>query len=68
MCRRHWWSLPKRMRDRIWATYRPGQCDDWEPSAAYCEAAKTAVTFIAQREGLQPDVKLYDMLSPEEPK
>lgn len=24
-CRTHWYALPKDVRDRIWATYVPGQ-------------------------------------------
>ena len=61
MCRPHWFSLPPAMRSRIWRTYRSGQEDDKEPSSAYCEAAKAAVTFIAQKEGITPDVRLYEM-------
>lgn len=65
MCKRHWFSLPKSMRDRIWATYRPGQCDDWKISHAYAEAARAAVRYIATREGREADVRVYDMLDPE---
>ena len=54
MCRKHWFSLPKRMRDAIWATYRAGQCDDWAISHEYAEAAREAVSFIAAKEGLRP--------------
>lgn len=60
MCRRHWFSLPKHLRDRIWATYRAGQEDDWEPSKEYLETAKEAVIWLAQREGKTPDTQLYD--------
>jgi hypothetical protein len=65
MCRTHWYSLPKRLRDQIWVTYRAGQEDDKEPSAAYCDAAIACVTFIAQREGKVPDVRLYEIFRPE---
>jgi len=64
MCRRHWFSLPKRLRDRIWAAYRHGQCDDWEISHAYAEAARECVRFIAAKEGREPDVRVYDFLDP----
>lgn len=64
MCRSHWFSLPKRLRDRIWATYRPGQCDDWNISQAYSEAAKECVRFIAAKEGREPDVSVYEWLEP----
>lgn len=64
MCRKHWFSLPKAMRDAIWTTYRPGQCDDWHISHEYAEAARTAVRHIARREGVEPDTQVYDMLDP----
>ena len=44
-CRSHWFSLPKRIRDLIWATYRPGQEVDKRPSAAYLEAAQEAERY-----------------------
>jgi hypothetical protein len=65
LCRRHWFSLPKPMRDRIWATYRLGQCDDKQISHEYAEAAKEAVTYIANKEGIEPDLRLYEILDPE---
>lgn len=61
-CRPHWFSLPKPMRDAIWRTYRLGQCDDMNPSVAYCEAAKAAVIFLARKDGRTPDTALYDLL------
>lgn len=64
MCKKHWFSLPKSMRDRIWATYRPGQCDDWNITHEYADAARAAVCFIAEKEGKTPDVSIYDMLDP----
>jgi hypothetical protein len=53
--------VPKPLRDRVWATYRPGQEDDWQPSEAYLEAARAAVVAVAEQEGLPPDTTLYDM-------
>lgn len=64
MCRKHWWSLPKRMRDNIWKYYRPGQCNDWNISHEYAEAAKEAVRYIANKESIKPDVSVYEMLDP----
>lgn len=66
MCRRHWYMLPKAMRDAIWRTYRPGQCDDWNISHEYAEAARAAVRFIAAKDGKEADVSVYDMLDPKE--
>ena len=59
-CAKHWFMVPKRIRDRIWATYRPGQCDDWKPSREYCMAAKEAVIAVAKKEGIAPNTTLYD--------
>lgn len=64
MCRRHWFLLPKTIQREIWRTYRPGQCDDWRISHEYAEAARTAVKFIAAKEGREPDVSVYDTLDP----
>jgi hypothetical protein len=38
-CRKHWFTLPKALRDRIWATYRPGQEVTKDPSELYMAAA-----------------------------
>lgn len=65
-CRRHWFALPLRLRNRIWAAYRVGQCDDLNPSRTYCEAAKAAVIYLAERDLLTPDTKLYDIFLADE--
>ena len=61
MCRPHWLLVPRPLRDSVLAAYRPGQCDDWNPSRAYCEAAKAAVEAVAATEGRPPDTRLYDL-------
>jgi len=61
MCKMHWYRLPSTMRALIWKTYRNGQCDDMNPSREYCIIAKRCVEFIAELEGIEPDVKLYDL-------
>lgn len=61
MCKKHWFSLPKYLRNKIWSTYRKGQCDDMNPSREYCLAAKECLEFVAQKEGIQADTKLYDI-------
>ena len=53
MCRRHWFMVPKRIRDRVWNTYRPGQCDDKQPSEAWHQAADAAIKAVWQREHLR---------------
>lgn len=60
-CRRHWFMVPKPVRDRIWRFYRVGQCDDMNPSDSYCQAAKDAVVAVARKEGIEPDTRLYDI-------
>lgn len=47
-CKAHWFSLPKRLRDRIWATYRAGQEKTMTPSADYIAAAKAVQEWIAE--------------------
>lgn len=59
-CRRHWFMVPKRIRDRVWSTYRAGQEDDWKPSRSYLLAARAAVVSVAEKEGVEPDTRLYD--------
>ena len=46
-CRRHWYALPKHLRDRIWATFRPGQEITMTPSDAYLQAARDVQEWIA---------------------
>lgn len=48
-CSTHWFKLPKRLRDRIWATYRPGQEKDMSPSDAYMDAARDVQAWIAEQ-------------------
>jgi hypothetical protein len=67
MCREHWWKVPAALRIRVWDTYRDGQCNTFDPTSAYCQAAKAAVIAVAEREGRtidpkDPKILLYDML------
>jgi len=49
MCKPHWYSLPKDMRDWIWATYRPGQEVTKDPSPEYLEAATACVQYLESK-------------------
>lgn len=49
-CKGHWFSLPKRLRDKIWATYRRGQEIDKRPSGTYIDAAKEVQAWISEQE------------------
>jgi len=51
MCRRHWFALPRPLRDAVWKTYRAGQESDKLPGAAYIEAARAAIKWHEEREG-----------------
>jgi hypothetical protein len=50
-CKTHWFRLPKRLRDLIWATYRPGQEIRKTPSTAYIKAATEVQEWIRGQEG-----------------
>jgi hypothetical protein len=51
MCKRHWFMVPKPIRNRVWAAYRAGQCYfDPLPSAEWHEAADAAVRVVAEKE------------------
>ena len=41
--------LPKGFRNRIWATYRPGQENDKTPSSRYLHVAKEVQVWIAKQ-------------------
>ena len=47
-CREHWFRLPKPLRDRIWATYVPGQEITKTPTAAYLAAATDVQKWIGE--------------------
>lgn len=47
-CKRHWYMLPKALRDRIWDTYAVGQEVAKTPSPAYIAAARAAQDWIAE--------------------
>lgn len=45
-CKQHWFQLPQRLRNRIWATYCPGQEITRTPSAEYVAAAREVREWI----------------------
>jgi hypothetical protein len=51
MCRRHWFMLPKTMRDAVWSAYVPGQENRKDPTDRYLHIAMTAVRWLAEKEG-----------------
>lgn len=42
MCKPHWFSLPKKIRNAIWREYRPGQEIDKDPSFRYLAVQQLA--------------------------
>ena len=49
-CREHWFRLPKRLRDAIWAAYEPGQEIRLDPSSEYLAVAQQVQDWIAALE------------------
>lgn len=45
MCRRHWYLVPKLLRDRVWATWRSGE---GAHSAEHRQAVLSAITICQQ--------------------
>ena len=48
MCRKHWYMVPKLMRDHVWATWRSGQAAD---SSEHQEAVHAAVVAVLAATG-----------------
>jgi hypothetical protein len=46
MCRKHWYSLPKSMRDAVWAAYVPGQEIRKDPTPGYLAVADAAIRYL----------------------
>ena len=46
-CRGHWFRVPRKIQRAVWAAYRPGQCDDKNPSVSWHEAADAAIGYVA---------------------
>lgn len=46
-CKRHWYMLPQRLRNRIWSAFRPGQEATKTPSREYVEVAREVQDWIA---------------------
>ena len=47
-CKTHWFKLPTALRNKIWATYRPGQEKDLTPSDAYIKVANEVQAWIRE--------------------
>lgn len=49
-CKAHWFKLPRGLRNKIWATYQPGQEVDGTPSERYLKVAREVQEWIAEQE------------------
>jgi hypothetical protein len=56
-CKTHWYMLPKSIRDKIWATYRPGQEITKDPSDEYMAAAAEARIFCLRYNAVKAEIK-----------
>lgn len=45
-CKPHWYALPQKLRNRIWATFRPGQEETKTPSREYVTVAREVQDWI----------------------
>lgn len=50
-CKRHWYKLPMKIRNRIWREYRIGQEADRGVTRDYVSAAQEAQNWIAANGG-----------------
>ena len=55
-CKRHWFKLPKILRDKVWATYAPGQEIRKDPSPAYIDVIIEVEAFAKQEIAVGRDV------------
>ena len=62
MCMAHWRLVPATAKADVYATYRPGQERDKQPSAAYLQAAAVAVILVAKQTG-QPIPPIWARLA-----
>ncbi len=47
-CSQHWFKLPRSLRNKIWATFRPGQEVSKTPSSNYIAVAREVQQWIAE--------------------
>lgn len=52
-CRKHWFKLPKRLRDKVWAAYVPGQERRMDPSEEYLAVAHEVQEWIRAHTGAE---------------
>lgn len=45
-CKSHWFKLPKALRDKVWASYEPGQEISKDPSSEYLKVVTEVQEWI----------------------
>ena len=58
-CRKHWFTLPKPLRDQIWKEYRAGQETTKTPSERYIAAAFLVQLWIAGKIEIRKDGSVH---------
>lgn len=53
MCAKHWRMVPVAVQRKVWATYRPGQEIDKNPTTEYLDAQRRAVQAVAEKEAIE---------------
>jgi hypothetical protein len=51
MCRKHWFMVPKSLRDMVWEHYVPGQEQRKDPTEEYLLVTADCIRYIARVEG-----------------
>lgn len=51
MCKRHWYMVPKEIRDLVWKYYVPGQEARKDPTKKYLAIMQRAINAVAIKEG-----------------
>lgn len=51
MRKKHWYTLPKHLRDSVWNEYRAGQEIDKKPSLTYLLTTAWCICYVADKEG-----------------
>lgn len=49
-CKKHWLMLPKHLRAKVWAAFRPGQEVEMTPSREYLDVANEVQQWIKSNE------------------
>lgn len=53
MCKKHWYMVPKALRNLVWRFYEPGQEIRMDLSPEYLETVAEAIRVVAKKEGLR---------------